>query len=63
MAETGRHGDRVKLIRRKGGGVLVELSHGERGWVTLYFIKEYRQLPMRCAPMGRGGGRDEVHMP
>ena len=36
------HGERVKLIRRSGNGVLVETASGQRGWVTYYFIKELK---------------------
>jgi len=37
---VGKHGQRVKLIRKVGDGVEIELPNGARGWVTYYFIKE-----------------------
>jgi hypothetical protein len=36
------HGERVKLIRRDGDGVLIETKTGLQGWVTYFFIKEYK---------------------
>jgi len=42
IAGTGRHGERVQLVRRAGEGVLVKLPDGTRGWVTYYFIREYK---------------------
>lgn len=42
ISVTAKHGDRVKLIRREGNGVLVETLNGKRGWVTFYFIKELK---------------------
>lgn len=42
VAGVGNHGDTVKLIRRSGDGVMIELANGTRGWVTYYFIKEYK---------------------
>jgi hypothetical protein len=39
---SARHGERVKLIRESGEGVLVETSSGTRGWVTYYFVKELK---------------------
>jgi ABC-type Fe3+-hydroxamate transport system substrate-binding protein len=42
IAAKGQHGERVKLIRRSGDGVQIELQSGEKGWVTYYFIKEYK---------------------
>ena len=42
IADTGQHGQRVKLIRRSGDGVKIELPNGVQGWVTYYFIKEYK---------------------
>jgi hypothetical protein len=42
IAGVGLHGERVKLIRRLGDGVKVELPDGTQGWVTYYFVKEYK---------------------
>ncbi|MBE7546623.1 MAG: hypothetical protein K8F34_05000 [Candidatus Kuenenia stuttgartiensis] len=42
ISVTAKHGDRVKLIRREGNGVLVETLNGKRGWVTYYLIKELK---------------------
>jgi hypothetical protein len=42
IAGVGQHGQQVKLIRRVGEGVQIELPDGTRGWVTYYFIKEYK---------------------
>ena len=42
IAGTGKHGQRVKLIRRAGDSVQIELPNGAQGWVTYYFIKEYK---------------------
>lgn len=42
IAGVGRHGQTVKQIRRAPDAVLVELKDGTRGWVTYYFIKEYK---------------------
>ena len=39
---VGRHGQQVKLVRRSGDGVKIELPSGAQGWVTYYFIKEYK---------------------
>ena len=39
---VGKHGQQVKLIRRSGDGVKIELPNGTQGWVTYYFIKEYK---------------------
>lgn len=33
-----RHGERVKLIKRVGDGVLIEKENGKRGWLTYFFI-------------------------
>lgn len=42
VAATARDGDKVKLVKREGEGVLIELQNGKQGWVTYYFIKEYK---------------------
>lgn len=42
ISATAQHGEKVKLIRREGDGVLVETKAGKRGWVTYYFIKEFK---------------------
>ena len=42
IAGVGQHGQQVKLIRRSGDGVKIELPNGVQGWVTYYFIKEYK---------------------
>ncbi len=42
VAGTAKHGEKVKYIRRAGDGVLIELSNGTQGWVTYYFIKEFK---------------------
>ncbi|NIQ88672.1 MAG: hypothetical protein GWN93_06155 [Deltaproteobacteria bacterium] len=39
---VGRHGQQVKLVRRSGDGVKIELPSRAQGWVTYYFIKEYK---------------------
>jgi hypothetical protein len=39
---VGKHGQQVKLIRRSGDGAKIELPNGAQGWVTYYFIKEYK---------------------
>ena len=39
---TGNHGEQVKFIKQVGDGVLIELPNGKQGWVTYYFIKEYK---------------------
>lgn len=39
FAGTVRHGEKVKLIKRDGDGVLIEKRNGKRGWVTYFFIK------------------------
>jgi hypothetical protein len=39
---TGRHGEKVEVVRRSGDGVQIELSNGKRGWVTYYFIREFK---------------------
>ncbi len=42
FAGTVRHGEKVKFIRRDGDGILLETRTGQRGWVTYFFIKEYK---------------------
>ena len=42
IAGVGKHGQTVKLIRRSGDAVKIELNDGTQGWVTYYFIKEYK---------------------
>jgi hypothetical protein len=37
-----RHGEKVWYVKREGDGVLVETKSGKRGWVTYFFIKEFR---------------------
>ena len=36
------HGEQVKFIRRSGDGILIETKSGQRGWVTYWFIKEFK---------------------
>jgi len=36
------HGERVELITRSGNGVKIKTSSGCQGWVTYWFIKEYK---------------------
>ncbi|HEY3404957.1 MAG TPA: hypothetical protein VGK59_16320 [Ohtaekwangia sp.] len=36
------HGEIVTLIKREGDGVLIETESGQRGWITYFFIKEYK---------------------
>ncbi len=38
------HGQQVYLVKREGDGVLIETKNGLRGWVTYFFIKEYKEL-------------------
>jgi hypothetical protein len=42
IAAKAKHGDKVKLVQREGDGVLVETADGVQGWVTYYFIKEFK---------------------
>lgn len=42
VSVTARHGEKVKLIRRAGDGILVETKSGKQGWVMYYFIKEFK---------------------
>ena len=37
-----RHGEKVKIIKRVGDGVLIEKQNGKRGWLTYFFIKEFK---------------------
>lgn len=37
-----KHGQKVTVIKRVGDGVLIETKAGLRGWVTYFFIKEYK---------------------
>ncbi|MFM8348580.1 MAG: hypothetical protein ACKOAR_11120 [Bacteroidota bacterium] len=39
-----RHGESVKYIRREGNGVMIETHTGNRGWVTYFFIKEFKEF-------------------
>lgn len=36
------HGDSVKFLRREGDGILIETADGTQGWVTYWFIKEFK---------------------
>ena len=38
----GKHGERVQFLEREGDGVKVKLKNGKSGWVTYYFIKEFK---------------------
>ena len=40
VAGTANHGEKVKLMKQEGNGVLIETSGGISGWVTYSFIKE-----------------------
>lgn len=40
---TANHGETVNLIRLEGNCAFIETSKGIRGWVTAYFIKEFKQ--------------------
>lgn len=42
MSGTVNHGDKVFFVKRQGNGVLIETQGGQRGWVTHYFIKEFK---------------------
>lgn len=42
ISTTAKHGEKVKLIRREGDSVLIETASGKRGWLTDYFIKEFK---------------------
>ncbi len=42
VATTASHGEKVTFIRREGDGVLVETKNKIRGWVTYYFVKEFK---------------------
>ena len=37
------HGEKVTLLRRVGDGVLIETSSGLTGWVTYFFIKDFKE--------------------
>ena len=36
------HGEKVKLLRREGDRVQIETKDKIKGWVTYYFIKEFK---------------------
>jgi len=36
------HGEKVKMLKREGDGVLIKTSDGTIGWVTYWFIKELK---------------------
>ena len=42
FAGIAHHGDSVRLVTRKGDGVLIETESGVKGWVTYRFIKEFK---------------------
>jgi hypothetical protein len=42
IAAKAKHGDKVKFVQRGGDGILVETTDGVQGWVTYYFIKEFK---------------------
>ena len=37
------HGEKVWYVKREGDGVLIETKSGNRGWVTYFFIKEFKK--------------------
>lgn len=39
---TGNHGELVKFVRREGDSVLVDTKDGKRGWVTSFFVREFK---------------------
>lgn len=45
----GQHGEKVRLVRRSGNGVLIRLADGTQGWVTYWFIKEYKDTATATA--------------
>ena len=36
------HGTRVEFVRRSGNAVLIKTPNGAQGWVTDYFIREFK---------------------
>lgn len=37
-----RHGNKVWYVRRNGDGILIETKSGQRGWITYFFIREFK---------------------
>lgn len=35
--------EKVKLIKKNGARLLIELKNGERGYITEWFVKEYQK--------------------
>ena len=42
IATTVKDGQRVQFVRRTGDGVLIQTHEGKRGWVTYWFIEEFK---------------------
>jgi hypothetical protein len=38
-----KHGEKVKLLKRQGDRILIENKKGQKGWVTDFFIKEFKK--------------------
>ena len=43
IVATVNHGEKVKVIKREGDGVLIKTAQGKEGWITYYFIKELKE--------------------
>jgi len=36
------HNEKVSMIKREGDGILIRTDRGREGWVTYFFIKEFK---------------------
>lgn len=42
IVTQAHHGASVKFLRREGDGILIETADGTQGWVTYWFVKEFK---------------------